>query len=55
MHRSRTSLNRDHKLALALLCRHEARLHGSHRSNGSQGFQGFQGSQGKTHTRETSV
>ena len=46
MHRSRTSLNRDHKLALALLCRHEARLHGSNRS---------QGSQAKKHTQETSA
>ena len=37
MHHSRISLNRDHKMALALLGRHEARLHGSHRSNGSKG------------------
>ena len=33
-------------MALALLCRHEARLHGSHRSNGSKG---------KTHNWATSA
>jgi hypothetical protein len=44
MHRSRTSLNRDHKLALALLCRHEARLHGSHGSHRSSGSNGSHGS-----------
>ena len=46
MHRSRTSLNRDHKLALALLCRHEARLHGSQGSSGYNGSNGSHGSHG---------